>query len=193
MRRSRPKRLPVYLTERERDLVLKVARERAPRGVPNGALRDAAIVAVGVYAGLRVSEIRNLDRADVDLDALNIRVREGKGAKDREVPLHVEAGILVEEYLATRQDDDPAVFVSRLGRRMSVRSYQRLVANLAGSAELAKHITPHKLRHTFATLLLDADVDLRTVQELLGHESVATTQVYTHVSGRRRRTAIDRL
>ncbi len=189
----RPRRLPVYLTEHERALIVDAAAQSAPRGVPAGALRAEAIVAIGVYAGLRVSEITHLDRGDVDLLARTIRVRQGKGGKDREVPAHQRVAAALLAYLSTRVDDDPALFLSRAGRRIGVRSVQRLVAQIATDAGLAKHITPHKLRHTFATALLDADVDLRTVQELLGHASIATTQIYTHVSNPRKQRAIDRL
>ena len=193
MRRS----LPVYLTERERDLLVEAALESAPRGVPAGALRDTAAIALGVYAGLRVSEIRALDRDDVDLEDLTVRVREGKGGKDREVPLHETAGQLVRAYLAERdQHHDaghPALFISRRGKRISVRAIQRMLVRVARAAAISKRISPHKLRHTFATLLLESGADLRTVQELLGHASIATTEIYTHVSGPHRRRAVDRL
>ncbi len=192
-RSSRPARLPVFLTERERDLVLEAARRSAPRGVRAGAARDSAVIAIGVYAGLRVAEISALDRADVDLEDLAVLVRQGKGGKDRVVPLNIAAAIAVEEYLATRDDEDPALFVSRKGGRLSVRAIQRMVRRVAGDAELAKRVTPHKLRHTFATLLIENDADVFTVQELLGHASVATTQIYVHVSRARKRGAVDRL
>jgi site-specific recombinase XerD len=191
--KRRSRRLPVYLTERERDLVLEVALDSAPRGIPNGGIRNAAILAIGLYAGLRVSELVHLDVSDVDLETLTIRVRHGKGDKDRELPLHAFARDLVAEWVSSRMDSSPALFVSRQGSRLSVRAVQRMVVGVAGDARLAKHITPHKLRHTFATLLLDNEVDLRVIQELLGHESIATTEIYTHISQRRKRKGVDRL
>jgi site-specific recombinase XerD len=191
--KRRSEKLPVYLTERERDLIIEAALESAPRGVPDGAIRNAAILAIGLFAGLRVSEIRHLDRVDVDLDGLTVRVREGKGAKDRELPLHRDAGVLVSAYLKTRADGDPALLLSRRGSRISVRAIQQLVRHLATDAGLAKKVSPHKLRHTFATLLLEKGTDLRTIQELLGHESVATTEIYTHTSHALKRVGIDKL
>lgn len=193
-RRSRtPWKLPVYLTQRERDVVLEAALASSPRGVPNGGIRNAAILAIGLYAGLRVSEIVHLDVSDVDLEAGTLRVKQGKGAKDREVPVHPELGAAIALYLETRSDADPALVVSRLGRRISVSAVQRLVLHVARDAGLVKRVSPHKLRHSFATLLLERDVDLRVIQELLGHESIATTEIYTHISQRRKREGIDRL
>jgi site-specific recombinase XerD len=191
--KRRSPRLPIYLTEPERDAILEVALDSAPRGVPAGGIRNAAIIGVGLYAGLRVAEICHLDRTDVDLEVGTIRVREGKGGKDREVPLHTFAADLIRAYLSTRVDSEPALFVSRRRTRISVRAVQRMVVALAEDTGLAKHVSPHKLRHTFATLLLEADVDLRTIQELLGHESIATTEIYMHVSQSRKRGAVDRL
>jgi integrase/recombinase XerC len=192
-KKRRSQRLPVYLTERERDLVLKVVRESAPRGIRAGAERDSAIIAIGIYAGLRVSEICGLDRDDVDLEDLTVHVRHGKGDKERFVPLHLDAAIAVETYLRTRDDASPAMFLSRQGTRLTPRSVQRMVRRVATDARLTKHITPHKLRHSFAMLLLDKDADLFTIQELLGHENVETTAIYSHVSAARKRGAIDRL
>lgn len=184
--------------------------------MPAGTLRDTAILAVGLYAGLRVSELRNLDRADVDLDALTVRVNHGKGDKDRELPLHQNAAAAVaawlelyDSYAGTRDyplasehkniipngagSAETPLFVSRRGTRIGVRAVQRLVKRVVNSAGITKRISPHKLRHTFATLLLDKDADLRVVQELLGHESIATTEIYTAVSSARRRRFVDLL
>ncbi len=188
---ERSRRLPVHLTERERDLILDAARSTAPRGVHAGSERDVAILSMFLFGGLRVSEISHLDRDDVDLEDRVSRVRHGKGDKDRNVPLHRMAADAIATYLALRTDEDPALFLSRRGNRISVRALQRVVLRLAKSAELTKHITPHKLRHTFATLLLDRGQDIRVVQELLGHESLSTTEIYLHVSTARTRRAID--
>ncbi|MEX2439670.1 MAG: tyrosine-type recombinase/integrase [Actinomycetota bacterium] len=190
---SRKRPLPVHLSAHERDLLLGFAIDSAPRGVPNGAERDAAIIGIGVYAGLRVSEIQHLDLDDVDLESLTLLVREGKGGKDRELPIHPELGALIAGYLSTRVDTDPALLLSRLGKRISIRALRNVVYRVARQAGVAKRISPHKLRHTFATLLLDKDVDIRTVQELLGHASIGTTQIYTHVSQGRKRKGVDRL
>jgi site-specific recombinase XerD len=190
----RPKKLPVYLTEVERDLVLEAALDSAPRGVPDGALRNAAIIAIGVYCGLRVSEISFLDLGDVDLQSLTIRIRQGKGGKDRDVPLNPWAGQFVSSWISARPDvETPAVFVSRHGDRLSVRQIRDVVGALARAAGISKNISPHKLRHTFATLLLDRGADLRVIQELLGHASISTTEIYTHLSQARKRRETDKL
>lgn len=190
-KRRRSRRLPVFLTEREREVLLDGARALTPRGVRGGRERNAALIAVGVFGGLRVSELRNLDRTDVDLVDRRVLVRHGKGDKDRVVPLHVRAAAAIEDYLGTRTDEERALFLSRHGCRISVRAVQRLVLRLARSKGLDKHITPHTLRHTFATLMLDRGVDLRRIQELLGHSSITTTEIYTHVSDQGKREAVD--
>lgn len=172
-------------------MLLDGARALTPRGVRGGRERNAALIAVGVFGGLRVSELRNLDRTDVDLVDRRVLVRHGKGDKDRVVPLHVRAVAAIEDYLGTRTDEERALFLSRHGCRISVRAVQRLVLRLARSKGLDKHITPHKLRHTFATLMLDRGVDLRRIQELLGHSSITTTEIYTHVSDQGKREAVD--
>jgi integrase/recombinase XerC len=152
------------------------------------------VIALGVYAGLRVSEIRGLDQDDVDLVSGTVRVRHGKGDKDRELPLHRAAADALASYLIAREDEEPALFLSRRGARISVRALQRMVLRVARATALSKTITPHKLRHTFATLFLEANPgDIRALQELLGHASIETTQVYTHISHERERRGIDRL
>lgn len=182
-RKRKPKKLPVFLTERERELVIDAAREVAPRGVPNGQQRNAAIIAVFVFAGLRVAELAHLDRADVDLDELLLQVREGKGRKDRVVPLHPRAAVALEEYLAARSDDHQSAFLSRRGQRISVRAIRDLVTSTVRHAGVAKRISPHKLRHTFATHYLNKNPGrLLPLRDLLGHEDLSTTQIYTHVA-----------
>jgi site-specific recombinase XerC len=184
----------VYLTARERDLLLEAARRSAPRGVHSGTHRDTAVIALGVYAGLRVSELRGLDLADVDLVTGTVRVRHGKGDKDRELPLHRVACAAVAAYALDREDDEPALFLSRHGRRISVRALQDVVYRLATDAALTKHISPHKLRHTFATSFLEANPGaIRVLKELMGHASIETTDLYTHVTHERERRDIDRL
>ena len=174
--------------------MLEAARAAAPRGVPNGAQRNVAIIAVGVYTGLRVSELVGLDRADVDLDELLLRVRHGKGDKDREIPLHRRAAAELERYLSARDDSNPAVFLARGGRRLSARAVHDLVVAVAKRAGVTKRISPHKLRHTFATSFLDHNPgDIRVLQELLGHVRLDTTEIYTHVSHPRRRQDVDRI
>lgn len=153
-----------------------------------------AILTVAAYQGLRVAEIVGLDRGDVDFRAGILFVRHGKGAKDRELPLHAVAAKALEAYLETRAGDEhPAVFVSRRMERLSTCQVRRLTTAIAREAKIPKRVHPHALRHTFATLMIEAGADLQTVQELLGHESIETTTIYTYVSQERKRRAMEDL
>jgi site-specific recombinase XerD len=133
-----------------------------------------------------------LDRADVDLQDLTVLVREGKGRKDRLVPLHLDAAIAVETYVSAKSHEEPAVFVSRQGRRISVRALRDVVYRVAREAALTKRVHPHTLRHTVATLLIEKDVDVFAVADILGHASIATTQRYVHTAQGRKRAPIPR-
>ncbi|HEV8248576.1 MAG TPA: tyrosine-type recombinase/integrase [Gaiellaceae bacterium] len=148
------------------------------------ALRNRALVELVYSAGLRSAEAVGLNLADVDFEQELVRVR-GKGGKERVVPLGEEAAYRLAHYLrdarpalARRADD--ALFLSARGRRLDTSTLRRLVAH------------PHRLRHAFATHLLEGGADLRTIQELLGHSSLSTTQIYSHVDGRRLRRVYDR-
>jgi tyrosine recombinase XerC len=150
-------------------------------------LRDRAIVETMYAAGLRVSELTSLDMNDLNLDANEIRVL-GKGQKERIVLINEQAKESLTNYLTNARNaflgtkETSAVFVNRFGDRLNSRSVHRLVVRAAKVAGLEKEITPHTLRHTFATHLLEGGADLRVVQDLLGHASITTTQIYTHVS-----------
>ena len=154
--------------------------------------RDSAIFEVIYSAGLRISEAMGLNGEDIQFAAACCRVR-GKGRKERICFLGQPAIRALQEYLASRdaQVASPAgdgrrpVFVNRFGTRLTPRSVQRIFKVYLRQAELPADCTPHKLRHSFATHLLDAGADLRSVQELLGHASLSTTQIYTHVSTER--------
>ncbi len=152
-----------------------------------GRARDLAIIETIYSAGLRISEAVGLDYGSLDLAAGAILVR-GKGKKERLGMLGSAAVKSLRNYLpfrpaagATRDADSP-LFINRFGERLSCRSFQRNLKNYLLQAGLPPDLTPHKLRHSFATHLLDAGADLRSVQELLGHENLSTTQIYTHVS-----------
>ena len=148
------------------------------------ALRNRALVELVYSAGLRSAEAVGLDLADVDFDREQLHVR-GKGGKERIVPLGEEAGHLLARYLHEARPDllrgaENAVFVSARGKRLDTSTLRRVFAH------------PHRLRHAFATHLLEGGADLRTIQELLGHSSLSTTQLYSHVDGRRLRRVYDR-
>jgi site-specific recombinase XerD len=148
------------------------------------ALRNRALVELVYSAGLRASEAVGLDLADVDFDREQLHVR-GKGGKERLVPLGEEAAHVLARYLhearpALVRGAVNAVFVSARGKRLDTSTLRRVFAH------------PHRLRHAFATHLLEGGADLRTIQELLGHSSLSTTQLYSHVDGRRLRRVYDR-
>jgi site-specific recombinase XerD len=151
--------------------------------------QDRAVLELLYAAGLRVSELCGLDRRGVDLAGRTVTVL-GKGGKERRVPIHDRAAAAMGEWLRSGRAEMPgpreAVFVNRRGSRMGPRDVRRILDRLA-----AAPTHPHALRHTFATHLLDGGADLRVVQELLGHASLATTQIYTHVSKERLRAVYE--
>jgi integrase/recombinase XerC len=151
-------------------------------------LRDRALLELVYATGLRVAEVCGLDTFDIDRARYQtpmVVVRRGKGGKSREVPLGGQADRALEAYLDRRRTlgaQGTALFVNARGTRLTVRSVQRLVSHWAVAGGVHARATPHGLRHSFATHLLDEGVDLRSIQELLGHASLASTQIYTQVS-----------
>lgn len=154
-------------------------------------LRDRAIIELLYASGLRVSELTNLNRDHINLKRREFVVR-GKGQKDRPVFISHQAADWIGAYLQARTDNVPPLFIRYSGsetgdnsgefKRLTPRSVQRLVAHYAKLAGITKHVSPHTMRHSFATGLLANGADLRSVQSLLGHSNIATTQVYTHVT-----------
>ena len=154
-------------------------------------LRDRAILELLFSSGLRVSELVGLDRDHINLKRREFLVR-GKGQKDRPIFVSVEAAKWIQEYLDKRNDTTKPLFIRYGGRktidrtgnyhRLTARSIQRLVAHYALLAGITKHVSPHTMRHSFATNLLMNGADLRSVQAMLGHSNIATTQIYTHVT-----------
>jgi len=186
-KKRRKKRLPLIIAESEASALLKAAR------LP----RDQLIVYIGIFLGLRVEELSNLRVRDIDLHADVLLVREGKGDKDRAVPIHSKIKKFIQSALDGRQPSDP-VFISKKGGALQPRMIQLLIKKLAKDAGLPdadrdRHYTPHKMRHYFATKLLESGTPIHEVSELLGHANIATTQVYLHVNPRRLKHAVDRL
>ncbi len=187
------RRLPHFLSTEQVAKLLETPSEDQPAG-----LRDRAILETLYSAGLRVSELVSLDLADWDRDSNVLRVR-GKGRKERIAPVGRFAAAAILDWLEHRQTDNSpsatdgdAMFLNRFGRRLSARSVGRMLEKHIAAAGLDQLTSPHTLRHSFASHMLDGGADLRSVQELLGHKSLTTTQIYTHVSTRRLRETYDR-
>ncbi len=178
--------LPDVLSVEEVARILDAPGDGRSRG------RDRAILELLYACGLRVSELVGLDTDRIDLQRLTVRVI-GKGNRERRVPMGEEARERLSRYLSgermewTRRQPTPAVFVNQRGRRLTRESVWRLVRRWTRSAGVEAHVTPHTFRHSFATHLLEGGADLRVVQTLLGHASISTTQLYTHLTGERLR------
>lgn len=169
------RRLPIVLTKEE------------VKGLIAGAkgTRNRAIVQT-LYCGLRVSEVVGLEKDDVDFSNRRISIRHGKGDKARTVRMSDQLAGLLEKYLAERQDKLPYLFASLDGeRQLGVRAIQKMIKKAALSAGIQKPVSCHKLRHSFATHLLESGVDIRYIQALLGHADLSTTQIYTQVSDKK--------
>lgn len=184
------KKLPVVLD------VKKVARlvQSPPEDAVSG-LRDRAILETLYSAGIRVSELVGLELDDVDFISGVIKVL-GKGSKERMVPIGEPALAAIRRYVEERDGakvrDKDAVFLNKSGRRLTDRSVRRIIDKYIRVCCIQEHISPHSLRHSFATHLLDRGADLRSVQELLGHMNLSTTQIYTHVTMERLKTVYDK-
>jgi len=177
------RKLPVVLTARQIDDLLTaplkaVPTKKAPKWLP---ARDAAILELFYSAGLRISELAGLNVGDLDPYSESVRVL-GKGRKERLCPVGVPALAAIQRYRQEAKVESGPLFLSKLRKRLSTRNIAVMLEKYVLLAGLPRGVTPHKLRHSFATHLLDAGADLRSVQSLLGHASLSTTQIYTHVS-----------
>ena len=171
--------LPKVLSNAEVDRLLEAASYD-----PDNVTRNTAIMELFYSCGLRISELASLQLRDVSFEEGTLRVR-GKGSKTRIVPLGERAALRVQRWMQERaagKVQDDTLFLSSRGARMSRTSVWQVVKDCARAANIRQNVTPHMLRHSFATHLLDNGADLRAVQEMLGHADIATTQIYTHVS-----------
>ncbi|MBN8456291.1 MAG: tyrosine recombinase XerC [Verrucomicrobia bacterium] len=186
------RRLPVVLTIQQIDELLTLPlrtepAKTAPEWLP---LRDAAILELFYSSGLRISELLAIDIRDLDFIGETVRVR-GKGAKERIVPIGTPALNAIQRYRQAAAVTSGPLFLSKLRRRITQQAVDLLLKKYLKLSGIPFGVSPHKLRHSFATHLLDAGADLRSVQSLLGHASLSTTQIYTHVTKERLKTAYD--
>ncbi|MFH1826061.1 MAG: tyrosine recombinase XerC [bacterium] len=186
-----PKKLPNFLYPEELKSLLEAPDLKNPLG-----LRDRAILEIIYGTGLRVAEVIRMNKNDADFDEQEIKVL-GKGAKERIVLFGSMAATALHHYIDSGRPKlvagkkSAALFLNRRGGRLTPRSIERMLVYNAKKAGLAKKVTPHTLRHSFATHLLSGGADLRMVQELLGHVSLSTTQVYTHITKERLKEVYD--
>jgi integrase/recombinase XerD len=176
------KKLPRVLSTQEINLLLE-----QPNATQVAGKRDKAMLELIYATGIRVSELMSLDMEDINIEAGFIRCT-GKGTKERIIPMGSVAVRNVEQYISTsrpkliRNNGEYALFVNQHGKRLTRQGFWKILKKYAGTAGINKAITPHTLRHSFATHLLENGADLRSVQEMLGHADISTTQIYTQVT-----------
>ena len=180
--------LPQWLSKNDADRVFAVAENRAAEGTFRGT-RDLAMIELFYATGMRLSELHGLDMDDIDLIGEQVKVK-GKGRKERIIPLNTSAVSAIRKYEMRRADivgkgDRNAVFLNQNGKRISRRQIQEIVRKAVEAGAQEAGMSPHALRHSFATHLLDNGADLLAVKELLGHASLSTTSIYTHTSKER--------
>ncbi|MFW6120796.1 MAG: site-specific tyrosine recombinase/integron integrase [Petrotogales bacterium] len=187
---KRGKTLPEYVSHEDIQKLINSFHDT------NLGKRNKAIVALMYYCGLRVSEVTSLKKRDVELynDAL-IQIRSGKGNKDRVVPLSKKAEQLINEYLEVRESFNNSerldeLFIGIRGERVSRKSIHKMITKQANKVFPGRHITPHVLRHSCATHLLQRGASVKVVQEILGHSNVSTTSIYLHITDKEKRKAV---
>lgn len=180
------KKLPKFM-----DMATVVRLIESPKAKDLYGLRDRAIMELLYSSGMRVSELVGLDVEDLDLIGGVAKVM-GKGRKERICPIGDKASGVLRDYLNKRPRKDKALFLNRCGTRLHDRSVRRIIDKYIKVVSLEEHISPHTFRHSFATHLLDKGADLRSVQELLGHRNLSTTQIYTHITPERLKTVYDK-
>ena len=181
------KKLPEYLTIEEVDKLLNI------NPVKPYDYRNVAMLETLYATGLRVSELVNLELSNIDFDDCTIRVL-GKGSKERIVPMNDSAKNALKVYLSEHRDyllkdkDSSYVFINNFGKKISRQGFFKILKKICGENGIDKHVSPHTLRHSFATHLLNNGADLRVIQELLGHSNITTTEIYSHVSNKKVRS-----
>ncbi len=188
---THPLEAPIRRKPLPNDLTPEQAASLVEAAVGTTPLRDRAMLELLYGAGIRASELIGINIGDLDLQERRLKVM-GKGSKQRFVAIGEPAAEAVAEYLSRERPttESRALFVNSSGERLSTRTLQRVVARRRALAGLSSTVTPHSLRHSFATHMLSGGADLKTVQQLLGHENLATTQIYTHVSVERLREVV---
>ncbi|RJP29684.1 MAG: tyrosine recombinase XerC [Candidatus Omnitrophota bacterium] len=180
------KHLPQFLTEEEASRLIEATVAKDESG-----LRDRAILETFYSTGIRISELVSLDTDDIDFISGVVKV-EGKGKKERIVPIGDKALSAIRQYIDKRKKEFDAVFLNKNGKRISTRGVRSIVAKYIKASGLKHGVSPHTIRHSFATHLLNRGADLRSVQELLGHVNLATTQIYTHLTTDRLKNIYDK-
>jgi tyrosine recombinase XerC len=180
------KHLPQFLTEDEVKKLIEAAVPKDERG-----LRDRAIMETFYSTGIRISELTGLNLEAIDFISGVVKVM-GKGKKERIVPIGECALSAIRGYVEKRKKQSTAVFLNKSGKRMTDRGVRNVIVKYIRLASLKHGVSPHTLRHSFATHLLDRGADLRSVQELLGHANLATTQIYTHLTTERLKKVYDK-
>ncbi|HAV92846.1 TPA: hypothetical protein DCW38_06670 [candidate division WOR-3 bacterium] len=152
----------------------------------NGAqftdIRDRLIFEMLYATGMRSNELVSLDTEDVSISEMTVKIKHAKGGKERHVPFNNASKEILQSYLTVRKSNEDALFISVHGHRLGNRDVRRIVKKRIADYSKISNISPHTMRHTFATHMLNSGADIRVVQELLGHSSIGTTQIYTHTS-----------
>jgi len=190
-----PLLLPKTINSSDIQAILKMAYDEQNKATTqytkSQCNRDVAVLELLFATGMRVSELCSLNNADVNLSARFIRIM-GKGAKERIIQLtNDEVITTLTKYQKQDRELDESFLRNRDGHRLSEQSVRQIINKYAKKANLKMHVTPHIFRHTFATLLLEEDVDIRYIQKILGHSSITTTQIYTHVSTKQQRLILE--
>jgi integrase/recombinase XerC len=192
-----PKRLPQYLTEEEAEELVEAPSSLSELEARSLGVRDRALLELLYATGMRAEELVTLDLDDLDLKGRSVLVR-GKGKKERIIPFGSAAFRALKPYISQRRNlldegkDETAFFLSKSGRRLSPRDVARIIDRSIRRTSLKKRVSPHTIRHSFATHLLNRGADLRFIQEFLGHASLATTERYTHLSLAKLRQVYDK-